>query len=212
MPFSTSQYFSQQKARFRTWHSSARNHFSAPGSTQVQGPTLPRYMREALSLLGDLVYLLKYAVVTIEKAGVYSEQPSTDESPTTDDRPEDNPYLQDLSLITSDITQTISLLMKGSCVSPNELRYHSIRDPVKFSSTTPESNVNNDEESQSDKKDWNERFLPDCGINREVILVDSVYYLGADAVVRLGYCEVCCYGASCQSYNYHRCTILTSTY
>lgn len=175
-----------EQARFRIWHGKPEHRFSATSAI-----TIPRYMSQNREdTLCDLNGLLRYAFYTIQKEKNYLKQLSSSENAIDNEGRGNDPHLiEDLVSIFTDISHSISSLLKCTSANRDELCYNGTQDVGDIRSTSPDSRADDDGKG-SYRHDGNGYFLPDCGIDREVIAKDICHYLGGNASVRLGYCEV----------------------
>ncbi|EWY83504.1 hypothetical protein FOYG_13312 [Fusarium oxysporum NRRL 32931] len=185
-----------EQARFRIWHGKPERRFSATSAI-----TIPRYMSQNREdTLCDLNGLLRYAFYIIQKERNYLKQLSSSENAIDNEGRGNDPHLiEDLVSIFTDISHSISSLLECTSANRDELCYNGTQDVGDIRSTSPDSRADDDGKG-SYRHDGNGYFLPDCGIDREVIAKDICHYLGGNASVRLGYCEDIKAGRSVRGY------------
>ncbi|KAG5802264.1 hypothetical protein H9Q71_013154 [Fusarium xylarioides] len=177
------QHIRDERARFTIWYGNHDSQFSATSSW-----TIPHYIsqnREAI--LCDLNGLLRYALYIVQKEKDSLKQLSSSENAMDTEGCGNDPYLiKDLVSIFTDITYSISSLLKCSPAHGDKPCYEGTRDVGDMRSTSPDRHADG---KGSYRYDGSGCFLPECGIDREVIAKDIYHYLGGSPSVRLGYCE-----------------------
>ncbi|KAM5522361.1 hypothetical protein FOXYSP1_16252 [Fusarium oxysporum f. sp. phaseoli] len=177
-----------EQARFRIWHGKPEHRFSVTSSI-----TIPRYISQNREdTLCDLNGLLRYAFYIIQKERKnYLKQLSSSENAIDNEGCGNDPHLiEDLVSIVTDISHSISSLLKYTSAHRDELCYNGTQDVGDIRSTSPDSHAD-DDGKDSYRHNGNGCFLPDYGIDQEVVAKDICHCLGGNASVRLGYCEVC---------------------
>ncbi|KAF5724870.1 hypothetical protein FMUND_427 [Fusarium mundagurra] len=177
------QHIRNEQARFIVWHDNPDYDFS------VKSPwTIPHYIsqnREAT--LCDLNGLLRYALYIIQKEKNSLKQHSSSENSIDNEGcGNDHRLIEDLVSIFTDITHSVNFLVKCSSAHGDEPCYDDTQNVGDMRSKSPDSRVDG---KGSYGHDGSGCFLPDCGIDREVITKDLSHYLGGNPSVRLGYCE-----------------------